>query len=142
MFSETPKQRKRRLNNQSQARSRKKQKTKFKLDERNNNNSKSSPSFATCCAGGKVNLPLLLKPPSYLLNLYTSSDPNSSSFCKNIRAYNNLLACTSFGANIDEEFQRQGVSNFRIHGQIYHCIGSLLLEDDRPPMFAQLYIHL
>lgn len=33
---------------------------KFWMDERDSNSSKFSPSFATCCAGGKVNLPSLL----------------------------------------------------------------------------------
>ncbi|CAI2200186.1 17597_t:CDS:1, partial [Funneliformis geosporum] len=66
---------------------------------------------------GKVNLPPLLKPPSYLLNLYTSSDSIATSFHKNIRGYNILLACISFEANINKEFQKQGISNFRIHGQ-------------------------
>lgn len=109
---------------------------KFWIEEKTYNNTKNSWAFTKCCAGGKVKLPPLLKPPSYLLNLYISSNPNANSFCKNIRAYNNILACTSFGANIDEEFQNQSVSNFRIHVQVYHCIGSLLPEDGNLPMFA------
>ncbi|RGB27075.1 hypothetical protein C1646_769599 [Rhizophagus diaphanus] len=56
----------------------------------------------------KVNLPPLLEPPPYLLNLYTSSRSDANTFCKNIRGYNSLLACTSFGAKINEEFQRKG----------------------------------
>jgi hypothetical protein len=114
---------------------------KFWIEEKDHSSNKTSPTFAVCCAGGKVSLQPLLKPPSYLLNLYTSSGPNANSFRKNIRGYNSLLACTSFGANIDEGFQRQGVSNFQIHGQVYHCIGSLLPENGQPPMFAQLYIY-
>ncbi|PKB97676.1 hypothetical protein RhiirA5_407218 [Rhizophagus irregularis] len=55
--------------------------------ERNHNSSQTFPSFAMCCAGGKVSLPPLLEPPSYLLDLYTSSSFESSSFRKNIRAY-------------------------------------------------------
>ena len=47
-------------------------------------------------------LPPVLDPPPHLLDLYTS-------LCNNIRAYNRLLACSSFGANIDENFQGQGV---------------------------------
>ena len=35
----------------------------------------------------------------------------------------------------------RGISNFRIHGQVYHLIGSLLPESGHPPMFAQLYIY-
>ncbi|GBC08228.1 hypothetical protein RclHR1_00080005 [Rhizophagus clarus] len=160
-----PNQRKKRLNNERQAYYRKRQKikhgsigikrhelgrmnqicvhcgAKFWIEERDHHSSQTSPSFAMCCAGDKVRLPSLLRPPSYLLDLYTSSSTESSSFRKNIRAYNNILACTSFGANIDEGFQRQGISNFRIHGQIYHRIGSLLPENGQPPMFAQLYIY-
>src|ERR1051325_706883 len=114
---------------------------KFWIDEKDKSSSLAFPSFAICCVGGKVNLPPLLKPPSYLLDLYTSSNSDAALFRKNIRGYNNLLACTSFGANISNEFQGQGISNFRIHGQIYHCIGSLLPENGQPPMFAQLYIY-
>ncbi|PKK75203.1 hypothetical protein RhiirC2_773912 [Rhizophagus irregularis] len=60
---------------------------KFWIDERNHNSSQTFPSFTMCCAGGKVSLPPLLEPPSYLLDLYTSSSSKSSSFCKNTRAY-------------------------------------------------------
>src|SRR4051794_11311823 len=81
-----------------------------------------SPAFSICCAHDKVILSRLIEPPPYLLNLYTSSESDAISFRKNIRCYNNVLACTSFGANI-EKFQGRGVSNFRIHGQVYHRIG-------------------
>ena len=70
---------------------------KFWIDEKDHNSSQVSPSFAVCCAGGKVRLPPLLKPPSYILDLYTSSNSDAALFRKNIRGYNNLLACTSFG---------------------------------------------
>jgi hypothetical protein len=33
------------------------------------------------------------------------------------------------------------VSNFKIHGQIYHRIGSLLPDEGQNPVFAQLYIY-
>ena len=114
---------------------------KFWIDDKDHNSSQASPSFAICCVGGKVSLPPLLKPPSYILDLYTSSSSDAALFRKNIRGYNNILACTSFGANIDERFQGQGVSNFRIHGQVYHRIGSLLPENEHFPAFAQLYIY-
>ncbi|PKB96148.1 hypothetical protein RhiirA5_393225 [Rhizophagus irregularis] len=94
-----------------------------------------------CCAGGKVHLPPVLDPPPYLLDLYTSFHSEAISFQKNIRAYNGILACSSFGANIDESFQGQGVSNFKIHGRIYHRIGSLMLDEGQKPVFAQLYIY-
>ena len=89
---------------------------KFWIEEKDQKSNCTSPSFAVCCAGGKVSLPPLLMPPSYLMDLYTSSNSDAASFRKNIRGYNNLLACTSFGTYISNEFRGQGVSNFRIHG--------------------------
>ncbi|CAG8792515.1 10471_t:CDS:2, partial [Gigaspora margarita] len=113
---------------------------KFWMEEKDLSSNRRSPTFAICCAHGKVCLPPLLEFPSYLLNLYISSEPTANLFRKNIRKYNNILACTSFGANIDK-FHRRGVSNFRIHGQVYHRIGSLLPEEGHAPAFAQLYIY-
>ena len=158
---ERPEQCKRRLNKERQASYRKKQKSekltrhelgrmdqvgihcgvKFWINEKNQNSSQASPSFSVCCAGGKVNLPPLLKPPPYLLYLYTSPNSDATLFRKNIRGYNNILACTSFGANINKKFQGKGISNFQIHGQVYHCIGLLLPNDGDQPTFAQLYIY-
>jgi len=73
-----------------------------------------------CCAGGKVHLPPVLDPSPYLFDLYTSLYSEVRNFHNNIRAYNGLLVYLSFGANINESFQGQGVSNFKIHGQIYY----------------------
>src|SRR5687767_3188477 len=98
---------------------------KFWLNEKEHNSSNTSPKFSVCCAGGKVQLSPLQQPLPYLLKLYTTSESDAISFCKNIRGYNSLLACTSFGATIDDEFKKNGVSNFKIHGQVYHHIGSL-----------------
>lgn len=113
---------------------------KFWMEEKNRNSSLASPAFSICYAHGKVRLAPLIVPPPYLLNLYTSSDSDAVSFRKNIRRYNNVLACTSFGADINV-IAGQGISDFRIHGQVYHRISSLLPEDGLQPAFAQLYIY-
>src|SRR5438876_1230873 len=84
---------------------------KFWMEEKDRNSNRMSPTFSICCAHGKVLLPRLIEPPPYLLNLYTSSESDAVSFHKNIRCYNNVLACTFFGADI-EKFQGRGVSNF------------------------------
>ncbi|CAI2188779.1 19011_t:CDS:1, partial [Funneliformis geosporum] len=89
----------------------------------------------------KVRLLPLLKPPPYLMNLYTSSESEANSFRKNVRSYNSLLAYTSFGANVNDEFQSKGISNFSIHNQVYHLIGPLLPEKGQVLRFAQLYIY-
>ncbi|CAG8724129.1 9051_t:CDS:1, partial [Acaulospora morrowiae] len=113
--------------------------TKFWISEKDHNSNRGSPIFVICCAHGKVYLQPLSKPPSYLLDLYTLTGPDADSFRKNIRGYNNILAYMSFEANINE-FQGREVSNFQIHGQVYHCIGSLL-PADHTPVFAQLYVY-
>ncbi|PKC04553.1 hypothetical protein RhiirA5_248029, partial [Rhizophagus irregularis] len=114
---------------------------KFWMNEKDKHSTQNSPSFAVCCAGGKVGLPPLLRPPPYLMNLYTSLEPEANAFRRNVRSYNSLLACTSFGADVNGEFQRSGLSNFTIHGQVYHFIGSLLPNEGEAPKFAQLYIY-
>ena len=77
----------------------------FWMGEKDINSSQASPTFAVCCAGGKVKLPPLLIPPPYLMELYTSSGSEPNPFCGDIRAYNNLLAFTS---NVNDGFQRNG----------------------------------
>src|SRR5436305_14705658 len=97
---------------------------KFWMEEKNQNSSLASPTFLTCCALGKVRLPRLIEPPPYLVNLYTSSESDAISFHKNIRCYNNVLACTSLGANIDV-ILGEGFYDFRIHGYVYVLLDSL-----------------
>ncbi|CAG8749126.1 9663_t:CDS:1, partial [Funneliformis mosseae] len=112
----------------------------FWMKEKNQNSSFTYPTFSTCCAHGKVRLLRLVEPPPYLLNLYTSSNSDAISFWKNIRHYNNVLVCISFGANINM-IPGQGISDFCIHGQVYHHISLLLPEEGFQPAFAQLYIY-
>ncbi|CAI2163948.1 7233_t:CDS:1 [Funneliformis geosporum] len=111
------------------------------MDEKNQRSIQISSTFSVCCINGKVRLLPLLKPPLYLMNLYTSSESEANSFRKNVRSYNSLLAYTSFGANVNDEFQSKGVSNFSIHGQVYYLIGPLLPEEGQVLRFAQLYIY-
>ena len=87
------------------------------------------------CTGGKICLPSLLQLPPYLLYLYTLAESDANLFCQNIRAYNTILACISFSININRLFS-QGISNFRIHGQIYYHIRSLLSKEPHPSKFA------
>ncbi|CAG8582983.1 4231_t:CDS:2, partial [Acaulospora morrowiae] len=61
-----------------------------------------TPQFSTCCASGKVNLPLLQTPPPPLIDLLTGDTSEARSFRKDIRRYNSALAFVSLGAKIDE----------------------------------------
>ncbi|XP_025662239.1 uncharacterized protein [Arachis hypogaea] len=87
-------------------------------------------------------LPLLSVPPDELIQLHTGGDQRSIHFLKNIRTFNSMFCFTSMAGKID-----RGVNNgtappiFKLGGQNYHSIGSLLPPDSLRPTFAQLYIY-
>src|SRR2546423_2770538 len=111
------------------------------LDEKINKSAR-FPEFSTCCAKGKVILPPLQKLPSPLDILLTGNDSRSCLFKQNIRMYNSALSFTSIGVNVDQEVTgTSGVYTFRIHGEMYHRIGTLLPNSETPPQFAQIYIY-
>jgi hypothetical protein len=100
------------------------------------------PVFSTCCAKGKVKLPPLQELPSSLNMLLTGTDLRSRTFRQNIRMYNSALSFTSIGAKIDQQVTgTSGIYTFRIHGEMYHRIGSLLPNSETQPQFAQIYIY-
>ena len=117
--------------------------------ERSKNNTNiSRPTFGLCCKEGKVKLPPLKKPPAYLQQLLTSNEKGeSSNYRDNIRNYNSMFAFTSMGGQVDYEINRKGGAPyvFRLNGQNYHQIGTLLPKDNGDnalrPKFAQLYIY-
>src|SRR5256885_13992067 len=56
--------------------------------------------------------------------------------------YNSALSFTSIGVNVDQEVTgTNGVYTFRIHGEMYHRIGTLLPNPETPPQFTQIYIY-
>ncbi|CAG8818740.1 25478_t:CDS:2, partial [Racocetra persica] len=79
-------------------------KAKFWMIEKNQNSRYVASKFPLCCASSKVQLPSLLEPLPYLLNLYTSTNSDAINFRKHVRSYNSTLVCTSFSANIDTQF--------------------------------------
>lgn len=94
--------------------------------------------FTICCQQGRVVLTRPRHPPAYLDDLLS----RSTSFRNNIRAYNSMLAFTSMGGKIDYDINSgDGPYTFRMHGQNYHKIGSLLPDKGEIPRFAQLYIY-
>ncbi|XP_031101822.1 uncharacterized protein LOC116005720 [Ipomoea triloba] len=66
----------------------------------------------------------------------------SKQFLHNIRTYNNMFCFTSIGGRIDNNVNKGGGPPiFRLNGQNYHLMGSLLPEEGSAPHFAQLYIN-
>ena len=89
--------------------------------------------FSICCKDGKILLPNLQKPPQYLQHLLE----NDIDFKNKIRGYNSILAFTSLGANIDKSFiKKKAIQRFRIHGSVYHSIGSLRPEEKEKHLAA------
>src|SRR5437588_7328629 len=114
------------------------------VDEHLSGSSKIRPKFGMCCYQGKIALPPLQEPPRELMQLYNRRVPQSANFHKNIRRYNNALAFTSMGRQIDRSINAGGGPYvFKMHGELIHRIGSLLPADNaRPqPVYAQLYIY-
>ncbi|WVZ50301.1 hypothetical protein U9M48_001567 [Paspalum notatum var. saurae] len=109
-----------------------------------NDKNKSKPTFGLCCKQGEVKLPPLKNLPLYLERLlHYDGRGESSNYRQNIRSYNSMFAFTSMGGHIDHEINRQGGGPyvFRMNGQNYHQIGTLLPKEGQYPKFAQLYIY-
>ncbi|XP_046865507.1 uncharacterized protein LOC124459827 isoform X2 [Drosophila willistoni] len=96
-----------------------------------------------CCSSGKVKLPEIKTPPEPLHGLLIGTDPNSSLFLRSIRQFNSCFQMTSFGATeIVKNTAANGQqfnSTFKIKGQIYHKVGSLLPMPNEPYKFLQIY---
>ena len=77
-----------------------------------------------CCSSGRVLLPELWSPPESLLTYLMGEPGVSGNFMKNIRRYNFLFQMTSMGGKICDD--REWMPTFKVQGQVYHRIGSLL----------------
>nr|GFA22432.1 helitron helicase-like domain-containing protein [Tanacetum cinerariifolium] len=87
------------------------------------------PHYHRCCDGEKVVCKWPREPPAGINEVF-----KNKGFQENIRAYNQMIAMTSFGACIDDSVnRRRGPYVFKISGQIYHWIGSLCPEPGNPP---------
>lgn len=82
------------------------------------------------------------RPPIVLNELIFGNDARSKHFLQNIRYYNSMFCFTLMGGKIDSSFN-DGNSRpiYRLHGQNYHSIGSLLPPEGKHPKFTQLYIY-
>ena len=93
---------------------------------------KETDSF--CCSKGNVKSDELPPLQAFLLHLYEGI---SKHFLANIRKYNSVFHMTSFGCN---EVSMAGFNpSFRIQGQVYHLIGSIIPTQGESPKFAQIY---
>lgn len=91
-----------------------------------------------CCSNGKVKLSLLEPPPQPLQDLLDVKSEHSKHFLDNIRHYNSAFQMTSFGAT-REVVEPGFMPTFKVQGQVYHLIGSLLPQANQPAKFLQIY---
>lgn len=96
-----------------------------------------------CCSSGKVQLTEIETPPEPLHSLLIGTDPDSSLFLKAIRTFNSCFQMTSFGATeIVNNIAANGPqfnSMFKIQGQVYHKLGSLLPMPNESHKFLHIY---
>jgi len=105
-------------------------------------NTSKEVQFSLCCQKGKVELPLLKKPPNMLQALLNGEDHISKLFLQNIRIYYSMFSFTSIGGKIDASMNNGSAPpQFILNGHNYHLIGSLLPQDGSKLKFAQLYIY-
>lgn len=90
-----------------------------------------------CCASGKVVLPALNPPPEPLKSLISGVSTQSKLFLSKIRKFNSCFQMTSFGATVRENTGFE--STFKIQGQVYHRIGSMLPMPNADPKFLQIF---
>uniref|UniRef100_A0A8D9B6V4 Helitron helicase-like domain-containing protein n=1 Tax=Cacopsylla melanoneura TaxID=428564 RepID=A0A8D9B6V4_9HEMI len=94
-------------------------------------------SSGLCCSNGKVKLESLPSPPEPLKSLLFDSLPECASFRKLIRLYNSVFQMTSFGGKVLTE---NGFNpTYKVQGQVYHRIGSLIPASGVDPQFLQIY---
>lgn len=96
---------------------------------------KESPGM--CCSNGKVKLMPVNEPPQALLKFF-GSDPLSKHFLGEIRKYNSCFQMTSFGATRIASMPGY-MPTFRVQGQVYHTIGSLLPAPEHDRKYLQIY---
>jgi hypothetical protein len=91
-----------------------------------------------CYSSGKVKLPPLRPPPEPLESLMSGKTPESKHFLDNIRNYNSCFQMTSFGTS--QKVDDSGfMPAFRVQGQAYHRVGSLLPPSNEEHKFLQIY---
>ncbi|XP_035844002.1 uncharacterized protein LOC118490455 [Helianthus annuus] len=99
-------------------------------------------SYTLCCGYGKVHLPYFKETCEEYQNLSKSLDNKSKHFLLNIRRFNSMFAFTSMGGKVDSKINRGNAPYvYRISGENYHSLGSLLPKEGAEPKFTQLYIY-
>ncbi|XP_025407422.1 uncharacterized protein LOC112681377 [Sipha flava] len=99
-------------------------------------------TIGMCCASGKVVLAPLPIPPEPLKSFLAGESDDSKLFLRKTRKFNSCFQMTSFGATKICDLTSDGnnfVTTFKIQGQVYHKIGSLMPMPNDDQKFLQIY---
>ena len=111
--------------------------------EKRESSSEVNPEYGDCCLNGKIVLDYLHPLPSAIQALYVGTNRDAKEFRQNIRCYNKALAFTSTGGRGGPlgSYEGRGPPMYKIQGEVFHRLGSLMPEEHRPPVFSQLFIY-
>ncbi|XP_035845337.1 uncharacterized protein LOC110933803 [Helianthus annuus] len=99
-------------------------------------------TYMLCYAYGKVHLPNFKETCLEYQNLFKSLDDKCKHFLLNICRFNSMFLFTSMGGKVDSKINRGNAPYvYRISGENYHTLGSLLPKEGGEPKFAQVYIY-
>ena len=91
-----------------------------------------------CCVNGKVKLPPFDALPDLLQRLLQGNHRQHENFYNHIRKYNSCFQLTSFGAGSNENLGRW-LPTFKVTGQVYHQIGTLIPGENYSHRYLQVY---
>ena len=101
-------------------------------------------TFGLCCAYGKYKLLPQPEFPQVLQQLLTGKDAKSKEFRQHIREYNSALSFASRGfSGIPFTFPNssRGPPVYKVSGQIYHLMGTVLPNKGEKPQYSQMYVY-
>jgi hypothetical protein len=96
--------------------------------------------YTTCCSSGQIQLPPFQPPTQFVKDLLLGRGELGKEFSKNPRRYNTLTSFASITMD-EHQFPVTGVPSLRIHGQIYHRLGSILPSEGSRPLFMQCFFY-
>jgi hypothetical protein len=114
------------------------------LAEKRSKSTVREPEYAECCRFGEVRIDFLDPLPLEFRPLFDGVGWRGTEFLRNIRRYNKALAFTSTGGSgriLNSSYDGHGPPLYKIQGEIYHRMGPLLPDEQKPPVYSQMYIY-
>ena len=98
----------------------------------------SSEAPGMCCLNGRAQLLPLGDTPEILKSLLLGQSIDSAHFLLNIRKYDSAIQMISLGCT-EQVYLSDFMPTFKVQGQVYHRIGSMLPLPNEELQFLQIY---